>query len=413
MKRYSIVILLTVLLSSISQLSFAQDFDEENECVRTLSKAEEMYRSGLIEKVEVTLRPCLEGNSLSKEEKLQAYRLIINSKLYDNKEDEAQSAMISFLKTDPEYVPQPGVDSKEFIEMYNEHHTSPLYTIAPVVNVNWGLVQSYGEKGAYNTEGDKKAYTPGLGFGIGARFSRYIYEGLNVHLGLHFQQSAFTYTHDVLEGFTHIDNTDASPAAPTKSATITGTETQQVLRVPLDFSYIFMRQKTIRPYVMAGAELRSLIGTQLSLTKDYLDDNIADVEVPDLNGIDDQRNSMTFSASVGAGVKYKVPRGAFFLEGSYLFGLSDQVKSDVVETNNDQRLWTFHEYDNDFALNHMNVQIGFEYFLYKARAKKSKKNKEDKMFKEAKSSKKKSKKSKSKDSDSGSGEGGTKRQVIE
>lgn len=400
--NYSIYFLTFIFLTVTHSVVKAQDeVEEENECVRTLNKVQKLYEEGLIEQIEQKLLPCLNGTELSKEEKLQGYKLLALSHTYDGKDKEAEDAMINFLKLEPEYQPQAGVDPKEFFELYNGYHTSPLYTIALLGGTNWTFPQSYKEFGAYNTESDKKTYKSNVGFQIGFRGTRYIYEGLNVHLDLTFTQNSFTYTHDILEGYTNVTPYDSLNYSPglTKGVTIESIETQTALTIPLSFSYTFLRDKTIRPYALLGFETRFLLGASNSISKTYFDENIAAVEVSDVENFKEERNSMIFSGVFGAGAKYKIKGGDIFLEAKYNLGISDQVKKDVVDVNNDIRLWNFYQQDNDFTMNNLIVNVGYTHYFYKPRKmKQPKKVKPEKEAKQPKEKKSKESKEVTKDS---------------
>ena len=364
---------------------FAQDeLEEESECARILRQAQKAYDDGLIEKVDQMLKPCLQSGQLSKDEQLDGYRLLALSKLYDGKDQEAEEAMLEFLRIDPEYELQPGVDPKEFSELYDNYHTSPLYTVGIFGGLNWARPQSYKEYGSYNLVDDKKAYSSNFGFQVGIRGTRYIYRGLNVHLDLAFMTSQFTYTHDILESYTQVDNNAGDPPGSsvrgaTKGVTVESVESQNAFVIPLSFSYTFMLQKQIRPYVMAGFETRMLIAASNSITKTYFDQDIAAVELSEIDDFKSHRNGTTFSALFGVGAKYKITRGDLFFELKYNMGISDQVSRDAVDVNDDQTLWNFYEQDNDFTLDNMMFNIGYNLYLYKPR-----KMKQPKKVKEAK-----------------------------
>lgn len=405
MKNLGKKLLFISLFAWITAPLMAQDFEEENECVRTLDRAQKAYDDGLIEKVEQMVTPCLNSTDLTKDDKLRGYKLLALAHTYDGKDAEAESAMKEFLKLDPEYQPLPGVDPKEFFELYNSYHTSPLYTIGVLAGPNFSMVQSYREFGAYNTGADTKEFSSRLGFQIGARFTRYIYQGLNVHLDLVFVQNSFEYTQDVLEGYTQVEpNADPAPLSPTKGSTIESIETHTSLIFPLSFSYTFLRNKQIRPYVLAGLESRLLLGASNSITKSYFDQDIASVEASDIDNFKEERNSFTLSGIVGLGAKYKIKGGDIFLEAKYNIGISDQVNRDATSINDDQRLWTFYQQDNDFTLNTLMINAGYTMYLYKPRKIKNQR---------APKTPKKEKPKKEKTKDGGDTSGKNKRQVIE
>jgi len=405
--KYLIQICFALVILCGTTNAFGQDEEEDNECVRTLRKAQKAYDDGLIEQVNQMLQLCLESDQLKKDEQLEAYKLIAMAYTYDGKEDLAEEAMLKFLKLDPEYQLQPGVDPKEFSELYSSYHTSPLYTIGLYVGPNWSLADSYKEFGAYNTESDKKNYKSKVGFQIGLRGTRYIYKGLNVHLDLTYMQNNFMYTQDILESYTKVDPNNDPSKSPTKGVSIESVENQTILSIPISFSYTFLMQNQIRPYVMVGFETRLLMGASNSVLKTPLDPNIASVESPDIDDFKNQRNNLTFSGIFGIGGKYKIKGGDIFVEARYHLGISDQVNRNQTEVNADERLWNYYQDDNDFILNNLMFNFGFNKYLYKPRKmKESKQPKQEKEAKEPKEKKEKKKKEKKKSPSK-------KRQVIE
>ncbi len=329
--KYLLRLSFALLILCGTSNAFGQD--EDNECGRTLRKAQKKYDEGLIEQVDQMVRPCLESGQLNKEEQLVGYKLIAMAHTYDNKDDLAEEAMLEFLRLDPEYQLQPGIDPQEFAELYSNYHTSPIYTLGLYFGPNWSLAQSYKEYGAYNTEADKKEYKSKVGFQVGVRGTRYIYKGLNVHLDLTYMQNNFSYSHGILESYTEVDPSNDPPSSPTAGVSIESTEKHSVLSIPISFSYTFMLQKQIRPYVMAGFETRFLLSASNSVHKSYADESIASIEIPDIADFQDQRNNLTFSGIFGLGGKYKIKGGDIFVEAKYHLGISDQVKRDQTEIN--------------------------------------------------------------------------------
>ncbi|HAW51140.1 MAG TPA: hypothetical protein DCX54_02255 [Flavobacteriales bacterium] len=350
-------ILVFCVLTATSSAVMAQGEEDESDCARTLRKAQKAYDDGLIEKVEQMIKPCLEGGQLNQEEQLNGYRLLAQAKLFDDKKDEAEGAMLKFLHIDPEYELQPGIDSKEFSELFSKYHTSPLYTIGVHFGLNWTMVNSYVERGVYNTENEKKVFSPDLSFHFGLRASRYIYDGLNVHLEANYIFNKYTYSHNILGG----------------QNIITASEAQTVIGIPLTFSYIFLRQKKIRPYVFAGFGMRLIMSAeQQDQVKEFPNTSLAPVTGPAID-IKAERNGLNFEGIFGAGTKFKITRGDIFMDARYNIGLNNQRnESSDLNVNDDERLWDFYITDNDFTFNNVYVTVGFNYYLYKPRKKKEK-----------------------------------------
>jgi hypothetical protein len=77
----------------------------------------------------------------------------------------------------------------------------------------------------------------------------------------------------------------------------------------------------------------------------------------------DSRVSMDFFGQVGAGLKYKVPKGFLFAEVRSNFGILQQNISggSTVPVLEGTYFWR----DPDFRLNALNINIGYTYIFYK------------------------------------------------
>ncbi len=76
-KRILIILSLLILIFSIGIKA------QEEDCSFTLTKAQKLFDAGTIEQIPQILQPCID-NGFTEEDKLQAYKLIILSYLFDN-----------------------------------------------------------------------------------------------------------------------------------------------------------------------------------------------------------------------------------------------------------------------------------------------------------------------------------------
>ncbi len=365
--------------------AYAQD-----DCTVKMKKAQKMYEEGLIEKIEQFIKPCMESADISKEDKVSGYKLLILAKLYDEKQPEAEQYMLEFLKLEPEYEVNPSADPKEFAELFEDFHTSPLWSVGATVGGNYTLVNSYEEFGPYNTEENKGTYTgEGVSIQLGLKLNRYIAPGWEATLEAIFNQNQYKYTNDIFDFATH-----------------TYVESQTRIDIPISFSYTFLDGKRARPFLRAGF-VPGLILTAESdqQEKDYFDGTLTNSSAISGAAIDisDQRNSLNYWILGGVGAKYKVKRGSFVAEARYNHGIMNQVKDDSRYSDaNLERATTYNFVDNDFTMSNVSFTVGFTYFLYKPRPKKSEtsdlveedsKKKKEKKPKEAKPKKEKKDKS--------------------
>ena len=87
---------IAIIISIIVSCSgYAQD--EENNCFLSLKEAEKLYDQGKLELVYPTLSNCL-NDGFTKEEKVQAYRLLVLTYLFDDKTQKAEQNMEFLLE---------------------------------------------------------------------------------------------------------------------------------------------------------------------------------------------------------------------------------------------------------------------------------------------------------------------------
>ena len=179
-------ITLLLLVAVFSNTLFAQD-----DCLVTLKKVQKDYEEGIIEKIPETLSECLKGG-LKGEDKITAYKLLINVYLFDDKVDKAEEAMEKLLVFEPEMKPNEAIDSKEFITLFESYRTTPLYSIGFTGGVNYSIITINKEFGTYNTDTYEGEYTaPDFGFQVGLNANYLIYK--NVYLKHHTLSKGFNY----------------------------------------------------------------------------------------------------------------------------------------------------------------------------------------------------------------------------
>ena len=112
------ILIYLIITSFFIPLSFAQD-----DCSVLLRRAQKYYDDGVIEEVPALLTSCLE-DGFTKEEKVDAYKLLILCSIYEDNIDQADDQMLAFLKANPEYEINQSVDAAEFIHFFKSYKTS-------------------------------------------------------------------------------------------------------------------------------------------------------------------------------------------------------------------------------------------------------------------------------------------------
>ncbi len=94
---------------------------QEVGCKQLYLDAKEAYKAGMIDMVPELLLPCME-NGLEDNDKIEAYKLLISSYLFDYFPDKAAEQMDHFLRDFPDYNVQ-ATDEAGFVQLLNKKRT--------------------------------------------------------------------------------------------------------------------------------------------------------------------------------------------------------------------------------------------------------------------------------------------------
>ena len=82
--------------------------------------------------------------------------------------------------------------------------------------------------------------------------------------------------------------------------------------------------------------------------------------------ISEYRKQMIYSGIVGAGVRYKVPRGIVSLDLRAKVGINNIVNSEK-RFDNETVINNFYHIDDDFSLNTLSLSVGYYFSFYSPR----------------------------------------------
>ena len=125
-----LVLLLGVLVLAFS--GWAQ-----STCSEQLRLAQLRYDGGLLEDIPSILEPCLK-RGFTDEEKLSAYKLLIQTYIFSDMPEKADEVMLRFLREFPKYSISE-VDSREFVNLYGTYRTTPILKIETRLGLNFSL----------------------------------------------------------------------------------------------------------------------------------------------------------------------------------------------------------------------------------------------------------------------------------
>jgi hypothetical protein len=319
---------------------FAQ---ETGSCAEKLKAAQSLFDKGQVEQVPAMLEACMKSG-FNREEGLAAYKLLIQSFLFEEKIEKADSAMLAFLKKNPEYVTSP-TDHSSFVNLFNTFEVKPVVQLAFhfLTNVPYVTFLHFN-----STAGEAGAYTYSikpfnLYTSLEAKFEFNKKIDINVEIG--YSQISFTNVEDYqrIEQITYIEN-------------------QKRIELPVTGTYNFKSFGKFTPFIRLGGGPALTLGSLAKVA----------VKATDVNGTShpqqeldrkDARPFMDLFVQAGGGIELKTRGGFITAEIRSNTGLLNQARGGGI---NDYELYNnFHFVDDDFHLNTMNITFGYTQIFYK------------------------------------------------
>jgi len=345
MKKAIISILFFALLFSVNA-------QENNDCAIKLKEAQDQYDIGVIEGIDSLISDCLE-NGFTREEKLQAYKLLINALIFDDDLPSAEKYMLSFLRKFPEYQIA-ATDPSEFVDLLNQFNNNPRSSIGIILGGNFGNVRVIEPVSLNGTKDAGAKYrNSGLGFQAGIIYNINLGSFIEISLEPMYVQSRFEYN-----------------AQPYTFADVEYTEKQDRIDFPVSCVFTFSKGKFV-PYARLGAKAAYLLSASSNSQRTYVNTSepLNPVTGSDIE-IMDNRLNINYWAVLGGGLRYKIPGAYIFLDVRYNLGLQNQVNTDSRFDGNDDNTWLYLYRQDDFYLDDFSFSMGIAKTIYRPKRKK-------------------------------------------
>ena len=335
-----------LLLAVIPATSYSQ---EAGSCAEKLKSAQSFFDKGQVELVPSTLAECMKSG-FNREETLLASKLLIQSYLFEDKLELADSAMLVFLKKNPEYQLSP-TDHSSFVHLFNNFKVKPLVQISIHLGTNLPFM-TFIEPVTLASIPGKSVYSAkalNLFTSIEAKYELTKKIELNFEAG--YSQLAFTS----VEEFMGLGKTNY-------------TETQQRLELPLSVTYNIKSFGKFTPYGRIGLGPAITLGSTATVFFSPADINGTPHEGTDIDR-KDSRISIDLYTQVGAGLKFKTRGGFIVAEVRSNNGILNQTIRGALtsEKHSSEELRYYYYFaDDDFHLNSLNFSIGYTQIFYKA-----------------------------------------------
>jgi opacity protein-like surface antigen len=333
-------ILVFIITGTIYNPVFSQD---QGNCAEKLKTAQTLFERGQVDQVPALLNDCLKSG-FSREESLTAYKLLIQSFLFEDNEQKADSTMMEFLSRNPEYKVS-ATDHSSFVHLYNNFNLKKVVQLSVHLGTNIPNISvikqiSHASIPGKNTYGN---YSFNLYASIEASFR--LTQKLQFNAEVGYSQISFQNKEEFM-GFGESRYN----------------EKQLRFIIPLTVTYDFRNFGKLTPYGRAGAGPSFILNTNAQASfENYVDPRSS------LPGRDfdrhDARISTDLTAQLGAGLKFKIRQGFLFAEVRSDFGILNQSLGKGLY--NQELSWHYNYIDDRFRINSLNFNLGYTRIFYK------------------------------------------------
>ncbi len=324
-----------LVFSLVTSASFAQS------CEQKLEDAKRAWFNGQLREVETLLSGCLNGE-LAKEDRFDAYKLMVDAKLLLNEEVEADIYMEKLLSLDPKYQPKE-VDLAEFKQLYASYDIRTKFTYGISIGVlfpDYVILYQHSASGQAVQPTD---YEEIPGYSIGLTGGMEIFKSMYGDASLLFSKRSFKTEEEIL-GYRRVSSF----------------EKEYYLDIPLQLKYVF-NLKPIKPYIGGGYALHYMVHAEAEIDHWPLDTGLeAFFGFPYSTeyNLTPQRTTFTHNWIVSAGLQYGFSDFLVELNVSYERGLSNHTNGE--NRYSDKELFSRYAYvPDDYKVNTWIVSINF------------------------------------------------------
>jgi hypothetical protein len=351
--RYHIISFLVTIVLIPAIICRNAEAQESVSCSEKLKSAQIFFGRGQTEAVPSLLTECLRNGGFRKEEEIAAYKLLIQTFLLNDKPGQADSAMLAFLKSNPEYRTSP-TDHSSFVFLYSNYNVKPILQLSFRIGTNLPFLTFIEEHPVSGEPGSSKysSDAANLFLSVDARYK--FSERIEAGAGLGYSQLKFTNAVKIFSDYYGLSD---------KVADISYSESQQRIEIPFFAVYDLTSGSKFTPYLRLGAGL----SFNLSVTADAVTTFVPGSKQSPRTGETlkrrDSRAPVNIFAQAGTGIKYKIPRGYLFAEARTNIGMTQENKpgGKTLDQLQSYYFWS----DPGFRLNVLNLNFGVTIIFYK------------------------------------------------
>lgn len=335
--------LIKIFFLSLPVILMTLQLTGQENCALNLKRAQEFFSTGQVEAIPPLIESCLQSG-FTREEKVQAYKLLINAYVFDDNLEKAEAIMFTFLKKYPEYEVI-STDPSEFVNLMEQFDNRPRFSLGIIAGGTYSVIRVIEPLNTSPIRGNYGYYnTSGVSYHAGFTFIKNLGKQIELSLEANYKNTVFDHYLD-----------------PDKFTSNSYYESQQLVNFPVSASYSFGKGKYV-PYARLGFNTGILLTSGADLI------TTPGTESPRLNNIDN-RVPLCFWGIIGTGVRLKIQKAYIFLDVRYNLGLNNQVNTEGKGLTQTDELWLYQTRDDSFYHDDLNFSIGYVRTIYKPKKK--------------------------------------------
>ncbi|HUM46917.1 MAG TPA: porin family protein [Chitinophagales bacterium] len=328
-------ILLAVVFMLLLTVNFA--IAQTDSCITNLKNANTGYDNGDYDNAILIIHTTLKNCPLSKQDQLQARKLLILCYLSIDNLEAADNTAAEIMKIDPHFKPDKFKDDPRLSSLFEKFRPEPTWAAGASGGLNIPVIvaeKTYSVVHADDATGlaDYKSKT---GYQFGVHIERRAFKNLWAELEVQFRNTGYSHTLDSIQ-----------------NNTIHYSENLTYFDFPLSLKYYFLPGR-VNPYLQGGVDFsfltRALSTTTRNNEKDLVDRTAL-------------RNTAMAGYFGAAGIKYAVNGFGVFADVRYTY-FPELVNKEGTRYADDINLYKYYYIDDDFRMDNLQINAGISYVL--------------------------------------------------
>lgn len=299
-----LLILLTILVPRLLA---------QNTCSERLRQAQRNFDEGLLDDIPTMIDSCMKSG-FTEEEKMNAFRLLIQTYLFNEETEKADETMLQFLREIPSYRISI-TDLKEFINLYNTYQTDPIFKweIYAGATYSYPYVTEHFSIGNLNAK--KTSYQSALSAQAGLNITNRINSQFDWEAGFSANLYRAAYTNNELD-----------------FATLSATFTNVSVGAPIAIRFS-KNIAGVKAFIKGGVEFSYLLSANADFSRTFIN---GDTPIKNTENLLDMCNRFDVKPLFAIGVSFKI-QNKYELAPSLGIKLAtiSNLKKDKIIRNND------------------------------------------------------------------------------